>query len=61
MLYNGRDVAELRKTLQLGNSIVGYVFLLDQEGRIRWRAHASPTQQEIHTLLRCSGQLLENV
>ena len=59
MLYSGKDAPEIRKTLQLGNSMIGYVFLLDKEGRIRWKAHASPTEHEIEALLRCSQQLLE--
>ena len=59
MLYKGRDVAQIRDTLQLGNSIIGYVFLLDREGRVRWRAHAAPTTQEIEALLSCSQQLLD--
>ena len=59
MLYCGKDVPKMRETLQLGNSMVGYVFLLDKEGRIRWKAHASPTQYELQALLRCSRQLLE--
>ena len=59
MLYAGRDAHEVRKTLQLRNSIIGYVFLLDRQGKIRWRAHASPTQKEIAALLNCARHLLE--
>ena len=59
MLYCGKDVSRIKETLELDNSMVGYVFLLDREGRIRWRAHASPTKYEIEALLRCSQQLLE--
>ena len=59
MLHSGKDVPEIRETLQLRNSMIGYVFLLDREGRIRWKAHASPTEYEIESLLRCSQQLLE--
>lgn len=59
MLYTGRDVEEMREALQLTNSIVGYVFLLDREGRIRWQAHASPSKQEISALLSCTNYLIE--
>lgn len=59
MLYTGRDVVKIRETLQLTNSIVGYVFLLDREGRVRWRAHASPSKQEISALFSCTNHLLE--
>lgn len=61
MLYTGDDVGEIRKNLQIGNTFVGYVFLLDQNGRIRWRAHAPPTKQEITSLLDCSQQLLDRL
>lgn len=56
----GNEVAELRDTLQLENSVIGSVFLLDRGGRIRWKAHSSPTQLEIRSLLSCSEELLLN-
>ena len=59
MLYTGGGVARMRETLQLANSIVGYVFLLDQGGRIRWRALGLPTQTEVAALLNCTSQLLD--
>ena len=52
-------MARMRETLQLANSIVGYVFLLDQGGRIRWRAHSLPTQTEVAALLKCTSKLLD--
>lgn len=60
MLYTEKNVSEIRKMLQLDNSLIGYVFLLDSEGWIRWRAHASPTKHEITALLNCTRQLLDS-
>lgn len=48
---------ELMQALEVGNTIVGHVYLVDNEGLIRWRAHAVPTVQETNTLLKCSQQL----
>ena len=38
------DVAPIRHQLNLGNRLVGYVYLLDQEGRVRFRGSGSPTE-----------------
>lgn len=51
---------ELMQALEVGNTIVGHVYLVDNEGLIRWRAHAVPTVQETNTLLKCSQQLLHS-
>lgn len=60
MCYTGGDAANVRMSLQIKNMIVGYVFLLDPEGRVRWRAHATPTVREIKALLSCSRQLMDS-
>ena len=60
MCYSGADAAEVRKSLKLKNLIVGYVFLLDTKGRIRWRAHATPTSRELEALVACTRKLVED-
>lgn len=36
-----------------------YVFLVDAQGRLRWRGSGSPSEHELQTLLRCTEELLE--
>ena len=35
-----------------------YVFLVDSQGRLRWRASGGPSEKELATLLRCTDELL---
>lgn len=43
----------------LENIIVGHAFLVDCNGRVRWKAHANPTDEEIKFMLDCSKLLLK--
>ena len=52
------DVAPLRAALHLTNLLTGYVFLVDAQGRQRWRASGNPSPAELDTLLRVTDQLL---
>lgn len=36
-----------------------YVFLVDAQGRLRWRGSGSPSDSEMTTLLRCTEELLQ--
>ena len=36
-----------------------YVFLVDAQGRLRWRGSGSPSDSEMATLLRCTEELLQ--
>ena len=36
-----------------------YVFLVDSQGRLRWRGSGSPSEKEMQTLLRCTDELLQ--
>lgn len=62
MVYDGEGISvdELKQSLAIGNTIVGHVYLLDNRGLIRWRAHASPTEKELDTLVKFTRQLIEN-
>ncbi|KAL4458895.1 hypothetical protein ABPG75_013760 [Micractinium tetrahymenae] len=48
----------IRAGLHLTNLLTGYVFLVDAQGRLRWRASGSPSEQELQTLLRVTEELL---
>nr|AKM76502.1 AT1G08220-like protein [Pelargonium transvaalense] len=48
-----------RKELKLENLITGYVFLVDEFGRIRWQGSGSATEEELAALLSCTTLLLE--
>lgn len=51
-------VEQLSDGLEIGNSIAGYAYLVDREGLIRWRAHASPTEGEVRAMIKCTRKLL---
>ena len=40
------------------NRLVGYVYLLDRDGRVRWRGCGFPDEEEIGWLLGATGQVL---
>lgn len=61
MVCTGEMAVELRQALGVHSSMVGYAFLLDGDGLIRWRAHAAPTQQELEGMTKCTRILLSNL
>lgn len=58
MVCIGKMASELRKVLDVRNSIVGHACLLDREGLVRWTAHATPTQSELQAMTKCTKDLL---
>lgn len=58
MVCTGKMASELRQALRIHSSMVGYAYLLDGEGLIRWRAHATPTQEELQSMVRCTQELI---
>ena len=50
------DVAPIRQELGLDNRLVGYVYLLDQEGRVRFRGSGSPTEEELQLLFQVTEE-----
>ena len=50
------DVAPIRQELGLDNRLVGYVYLLDQEGRVRFRGSGSPTEDELQLLFQVTEE-----
>ncbi len=51
----------LHSKLSLHNRLVGYVFLLDEEGKIRWQAHSEPAQSELQAMVSCTNELVLEV
>lgn len=41
------------------NSRIGYVYLVDQNMKIRWAACADAKEEEEEALIRCAGVLLK--
>jgi len=52
------DVAAIMQGLGVDNPIVGYAFVCDGMGRIRWQAHGEPTDAELATMCSGAEQLL---
>ena len=59
MICTGKMASELRRALDVHNSFVGYAYLLDKEGLVRWKAHAMPTPEELQTIITCTQKLLD--
>jgi len=51
----------LRDPLSMTNSKVGYVYLIDENLKIRWGGGADPTLEEVQTLESCTGVLLKRL
>ena len=58
LMVCSEGVEQLSDSLEIGNSIAGYAYLVDREGLIRWRAHASPTAGEVRAMIKCTRMLL---
>lgn len=43
---------EERVKLDIRNGLVGWVFLVDRSGHVRWRAHGTPLPDELSTMVR---------
>lgn len=56
LCYYGKS-DEIQRLLNIKNIILGYAYLVDKNGFIRWTAHASPTEGEIQALLNLTQRL----
>ncbi|KNE60392.1 hypothetical protein AMAG_05782 [Allomyces macrogynus ATCC 38327] len=56
-----RDVERPLDMLRVTNRYLGWVFLVDPSGRVRWRAHGNATDEEREALRNVTGALLEEV
>jgi mitochondrial ATPase complex subunit ATP10 len=48
----------VREPLGMTNSRIGYVYLVDENAKIRWAACADAKEEEEEALIRCAGVLL---
>ncbi|KAI8976997.1 ATP10 protein-domain-containing protein [Mycotypha africana] len=55
LLY--RDIGRVRKFMDMTNQHIGYVFLIDENCRIRWTAHGKATEEEIANMLAMTDYL----
>ena len=49
----------MREPLGMTNSRIGYVYLVDENVKIRWAACAHAKEEEEDALIRCAGVLLK--
>lgn len=49
----------MREPLGMTNSRIGYVYLVDENLKIRWAACADAMEEEEEALVRCTGVLLD--
>lgn len=46
------DVATVTEGLNMNNRLTGYVFVVDDRGRIRWRSTGKLTEAESHSMMQ---------
>lgn len=51
----------VRDALGMTNTRVGYVFLIDENLKIRWGGCADATDEEVRSLESCTGVLLKRL
>ena len=60
-LISSQNIEYVREALGMTNSRVGYVYLIDENLKIRWGGCADPTIEEIQSLENCTGVLLKRL
>ncbi|KAI0346443.1 hypothetical protein BDW22DRAFT_1461829 [Trametopsis cervina] len=58
-MISSQNMDYIRKDMGLTNKYIGYVYLVDEQCRIRWAGCADPQPAEIQALKTCTGQLLK--
>jgi len=58
-LVSSQNIEYMRDDLGMTNRHVGYVYLLDEQCRIRWAGCADPKPEEVEALKACTGVLLK--
>lgn len=54
-------MTQITGPLGIENKLLGYVFLVDQNAKIRWAACGDPRQEEIEDLRRCAAVLVRRM
>ncbi|EPS95630.1 hypothetical protein FOMPIDRAFT_130972 [Fomitopsis schrenkii] len=57
-LVSSQNMDYVRYDMGMTNSRIGYVYLVDEQCKIRWAACADPMVEEIEALRTCTGVLL---
>ncbi|KAL9247585.1 hypothetical protein vseg_021003 [Gypsophila vaccaria] len=57
-VYAFGDHYYFRKELKILNLLTGYIFLLDNFGRVRWHGSGASTEEELASLLSCTTHVL---
>ena len=52
------DVDPLCEGLAISNRLIGHAFLVDPNGKVRWRACGAATEEEVRHLRTCVAELL---
>ncbi|KAF6764237.1 F1F0 ATP synthase assembly protein Atp10 [Ephemerocybe angulata] len=60
-ILSSQNVEYIREAIGMTNSKVGYVYLIDENLRIRWAACAEPLPEEVQALESCTGVLLKRI
>lgn len=60
-LISSQNMEYLRDSMGCTNSKVGYVYLIDQNLKIRWAGCADATVEEAQSLETCTGILLKRL
>ncbi|KAI8142118.1 ATPase assembly factor ATP10 [Fennellomyces sp. T-0311] len=55
-----KDISRVRKMLDMSNQYIGYVYLVDEQCRIRWTAHGIATEQEVSNMLGMAEYLTKS-
>lgn len=58
---SSQNIEYVRDALGMTNSRVGYVFLIDENLKIRWGGCADATDEEARALESCTGVLLKRL
>lgn len=58
-LVSSQNIEYIRDDLGMTNRHIGYVYLLDEQCRIRWAGCADPKPEEVEALKACTGVLLK--
>lgn len=60
-LVSGQNMEYVREALGLANKHVGYVYLLDENCKVRWAGCADAKVEEARALESCTGVLLDRL
>jgi ATPase complex subunit ATP10 len=58
-LYHFGDGEALQAALRMNNRLTGYVYLLDGQGRVRWRGSGKPEERELTAMDKCAEELVQ--